>query len=104
MMSEEHQLAPIQRQQALRSALIVGLAAIIGSFIPLMPYFFLPVGISMVLSILVAALALFLTGAYKARVTIGHPVHSGLELAAIGIASALVGYAVGVLFKVPMTP
>jgi VIT1/CCC1 family predicted Fe2+/Mn2+ transporter len=101
MMAEEHQLVPTDRRQALRSALVVGVAAIVGSFIPLLPFMLLPVGTSMWLSVVIAALALFAVGAYKARMTVGHPGKSGLEMAVIGTLSALVGYAVGVLFKLP---
>lgn len=105
MMAEEHQLNPPERQgSALKTALVVGFAAIIGSFIPLVPFVFLPVGVSMVVSIVIAALTLFIVGAYKARVTVGHPGRSGLEMAIIGTLSALVGYAVGLLFKVPVVP
>jgi VIT1/CCC1 family predicted Fe2+/Mn2+ transporter len=46
---------------------------------------------------------LFVFGAYKARMTVGHPGKSGFELALIGTISALVGYAVGAIFKVPGT-
>jgi VIT1/CCC1 family predicted Fe2+/Mn2+ transporter len=105
MMSEEHQLAPpAGLDGAIKAALIVGLAAIIGSLIPLIPFVFVPVGPSMILSILIAALTLFAAGVYKAKVTIGHPGKSGLEMAVIGILSALVGYAVGLAFKVPPLP
>jgi VIT1/CCC1 family predicted Fe2+/Mn2+ transporter len=34
---------------------------------------------------------------------VGHPGKSGLEMAVIGTLSALVGYAVGALFKLPPT-
>ena len=37
-------------------------------------------------------------------VTGGKPWKSGLEMAVIGTVSALVGYAVGALLKVPPTP
>ena len=47
---------------------------------------------------------LFVVGAVKARMTIGHPGKSGLEMAVIGTVSALVGYAVGALLKIPATP
>ena len=46
-----------------------------------------------------AAAVLFSFGVYKARVTIGNPMRSGAELAAIGVASALAGYAVGAVFR-----
>ena len=104
MMAEEHQLTPTSRRDALRSALIVGFAAIIGSLIPLAPFLFLPTGPSIWVSLGISALTLFIVGAYKARVTIGKPGKSGLEMAVIGTVSALVGYLVGVLLKVPATP
>jgi predicted membrane protein (TIGR00267 family) len=101
MMAEEHNLVPSNRADALRSALIVGFAAIVGSLIPLLPFFFLPVRPSMVVSVVLAALTLFAVGAYKARVTVGRPGRSGLEMAVIGIASAMVGYIVGLFFRAP---
>jgi predicted membrane protein (TIGR00267 family) len=104
MMAEEHQLTPVDRRQALRSALVVTIAAIIGSLIPILPFFFLPVGTSMWLAVLIAAVVLFVVGAYKARITIGKPVRSGLEMAVIGTVSAMAGYAVGALLKVPSAP
>jgi len=56
------------------------------------------------LSVLVTALTLFGVGAYKARVTVGKPMKSGLEMAVIGTVSALAGYLVGYLLKVPPVP
>jgi predicted membrane protein (TIGR00267 family) len=104
MMAEEHQLQPVDRSKAFKAALIVGGAAIVGSLIPLVPFAFLPVGLSMLVSVLVTALVLFGVGVYKARITVGRPWKSGLEMAVIGTVSALVGYAVGALLKVPVTP
>lgn len=105
MMSEEHRLQPPQqRGSAVRSALVVGFSAIVGSLIPLIPFLFLPVGISIPISIVIAALTLFAFGIYKAKVTVGNPGKSGLEMAVIGTVSALVGYGVGLLFKAPVVP
>ncbi|HLA97769.1 MAG TPA: VIT1/CCC1 transporter family protein [Anaerolineales bacterium] len=101
MMAEEHQLTPTNRRSALRSALIVGLAALIGSLIPLAPFAFLPVEMSIWISIAVSALVLFVVGAYKAKVTVGRPGKSGLEMALIGTVSALAGYAVGLILRIP---
>ncbi len=101
MMAEEHQLAPVDRKLAVRAAWIVGLSAVIGSLVPLAPFAFLPIGTSMIASVVVTAAVLFAIGAYKARVTVGHPGRSGLEMAIIGTLSALAGYLVGVLLKVP---
>jgi VIT1/CCC1 family predicted Fe2+/Mn2+ transporter len=104
MMSEEHQLTPIDRRQAWKVAFVVGISAIVGSLIPLAPFAFLPVGVSMWVSVIITALVLFAAGVFKARVTVGYPARSGLELAVIGTVSALVGYAVGALLKIPSIP
>ncbi len=104
MMSEEFQLTPPEKSKAVNSALLVGFSALVGSFIPLFPFFFWTVKLSIVFSILIAALTLFLVGVYKARVTVGKPFRSGLEMAVIGTVSALAGYAVGLIFKVPSVP
>jgi predicted membrane protein (TIGR00267 family) len=101
MMSEEHQLRPTDRRQAIKSALVVGLAAVIGSLIPLAPFALLPVAHSMWVAVVITALVLFGVGVYKARIMVGHPGKSGLEMALIGTLSALVGYAVGALLKIP---
>jgi VIT1/CCC1 family predicted Fe2+/Mn2+ transporter len=101
MMAEEHQLAPVNRRTAMRSSLVVGVAAIVGSLIPLLPFAVLPVQISMWVSIMLAAAVLFAVGAYKASRTVGRPARSGLEMAVIGTLSALVGYLVGLLLKIP---
>lgn len=104
MMADELQLAPVDRRTAARSALIVGVAAIVGSLIPLLPFVVLPVPFSMVAAIALAAVVLFGVGAYKARLTVGNPGKSGLEMAVIGTLSALAGYVVGVLLKAPTAP
>jgi len=104
MMSEEFQLTPPEKSKAVRSALLVGFSALIGSFIPLFPFFFWTVKLSIILSLVIAALTLFIVGVYKARVTIGKPVRSGVEMAIIGTLSALAGYVVGLIFKVPTVP
>jgi predicted membrane protein (TIGR00267 family) len=102
-MAEEHQLIPTNRNIAVKSAFVVGISAIVGSLIPLIPFVFLPVGSSIWVSIVIAALVLFVVGVIKARITVGRPFRSGLEMAIIGTVSALVGYAVGALLKIKPT-
>lgn len=104
MMSEEFQMTPPEKSNAFISALIVGFSALAGSLIPLFPFFFLNVAMSIAISILVAALTLFVVGVYKARVTVGKPLRSGVQMAVIGTVSALAGYVVGLIFKVPTVP
>ena len=104
MMAEEHQLSPIDRKQAWKAAWVVGFSAIIGSLVPLAPFLFLPVGTSMCVSVIVTAFVLFAFGHYKVRITVGRPMRSGLEMTIIGTVSALAGYAIGALLKVPTVP
>jgi len=101
MMTEEHQLAPVERRHALRSAFVVGAAAVVGSLVPVAPFLLLGVRAAAWASVVVAALALFLMGAYKAKITVGHPLKAGIEIAVIGVASALVGWGIGALFGGP---
>jgi predicted membrane protein (TIGR00267 family) len=95
MMTEEHRLSEIDHRSSLRSAGVVGMATLVGSLLPLAPFVFLPARSGAWLAAVLAAATLFALGAYKAKVTVGSPLRSGLELAAIGSASALVGYGVG---------
>ncbi len=100
MMMEEHSLVYSTRKDAYKAALIVGIAAIIGSLIPLFPFFFYNVTLSIWISLVISAVSLFLVGIYKAISTVGKPVKSGLEMTVIGIVSALFGYLVGIILKV----
>jgi VIT1/CCC1 family predicted Fe2+/Mn2+ transporter len=104
MMAEEFQMTPPEKSQAVRSAVIVGFSALVGSLIPLFPFFFWTVSRGIWLSILISAVTLFIVGAYKARVTVGKPFRSGIQMAVIGTLSALAGYIVGLIFKVPTVP
>jgi predicted membrane protein (TIGR00267 family) len=104
MMHNELKLAPVDSGSALRSALVVGIAAVIGSLVPLLPFFFMPITPSIIVSIIITALTLFGVGAYKAKTMVGHPGKSGLQMMTIGTVSALAGYLVGALFSAPPTP
>jgi len=104
MMSEEFKMSQPEKSRSLRSALLVGFSALVGSLIPLFPFFFLGITLSIWLAVIIAALALFVVGVYKARVTVGRPLRSGMEMAIIGTVSALAGYVVGLIFKVPTVP
>jgi len=99
MMAHELNLSPVERTQARKSALLVGMAAIVGSLIPLVPFVIatsnIPVGIGG--SLIVSAIALFLIGWYKAKATIGRPARSGAQMVLIGIASAIAGFGIAYL-------
>jgi hypothetical protein len=69
-----------------------------------LPFFFFPIGPSILVSIGLTALTLFGAGIYKAKTMVGYPGKSGLEMAVIGTISALAGYLIGALFSAPATP
>lgn len=97
MMAEELKVAPVERKGLLKTALIVGLAAVIGSLIPVAPFFGLSIWIAAWASIAVAGASLFVVGSYKSNVLgVGVWWKSGLQLLAIGLVTALVSYAIGV--------
>lgn len=100
MMAEELKLEKVDRSKILGASILVGSSAFFGSLIPLAPFVFLPVDRSVYLSLVISALTLFFLGVYKARTTVGKPLKSGLELAVIGLVSALAGYFVGLAFRV----
>ena len=81
----------------IKSAIIVFLAALIGSFIPLTAFFFLPINQAVILSLIISAIALFATGAIEASMTVGNWIKKGFQLMVIGMTAALVGFIVGKL-------
>ena len=99
MMAHELNLSPVGEKDASRSALLVGIAAIVGSIIPLVPFVFMQDDIlwSIIVSLVVSAIALFAIGWYKATTLVGKPFRSGTQMLVIGIASALAGFAIAFL-------
>ena len=95
MMREELGLSREEYAQPLRDGVVVGLAALVGSLIPLVPFFFVSVYTGIWASFVCSTLALFIVGVIKAKITIGTPWRSGVELALIGILAALAGYGIG---------
>ncbi len=104
MMNDELHLQPIDAKGALHSGVIVGLSAVVGSLIPLSPFFVFDVRTGIGIALLLSAMVLFGVGAWKARVTVGKWYKSGLQMMVIGIVSALAGYVIGLIFKAPAIP
>ena len=92
--------APHEYDTPVKNGFVVGLSAIGGSLIPLLPFFVLPVSVSIWWSVIICTLSLFLLGAIKAKITIGTWWKSGIELALIGMAAAIIGYAIGMFLGV----
>jgi predicted membrane protein (TIGR00267 family) len=99
MMAEELRLTPVDGRASRRAALIVGLSALVGSALPLLPFIFFALAPAMWLAVAVAAVTLFGVGAYKSITTVGRWWWGGLEMAAIGMAAAVIGWVVGLAFR-----
>lgn len=96
MMAEELKVSPVEHRGLLKTAAIVGLAAVIGSLIPVAPFFGLSIWVAAWGSIALAGASLFAVGAYKSNVLgIGVWWKSGLQMLVIGLVTALVSYAIG---------
>ena len=78
-----------------KNAFIVFLASLVGSLIPLLPFFFLSVKTAIVLSFVASTISLFTLGAIKGKITSGNWKKTGVELAMIGILAAVVSYLIG---------
>ncbi len=98
MMAHELQLQPVEEKGLISDALLVGFSAIVGSLVPLAPFFFLPRIAAIWAGLAFAAAVLYGVGALKAKLTVGKPHRSGLQMMLIGILSALAGYGIGALF------
>ena len=98
LMNEDLGLEPADDASVRRSAVVVGVATIVGSVIPLVPFFFLPRAPALWVAIALSAAALFFVGAYEAKTSIGDWRKKGLQMTAIGLGAALVGYLAGRLF------
>lgn len=101
MMLAEHGLHESGSESPLRAAFVVGTSALVGSLLPLLPFFVFRGSAAIWAALAMGGAVLFAFGFYKARLTVGRPVQSGLVLAVIGLASALAGYGIGVALRIP---
>lgn len=99
MMREELELKEIKQKEIYISSTVVGFSALVGSFVPLTPFFFLPINIALWYSLGLSVLVLFFVGMYKAKATIGSPLKSAIQMAVIGMGAALAGYLIGKIFS-----
>jgi vacuolar iron transporter family protein len=98
MMSFELKLAPVDKSEARYSFTVVLLSTIVGSIVPLIPFFFVTsatVAHGAIGSVILSGAVLFFIGAYEARTTVGSLWWSGLQMTIIGLAAGFAGYLIG---------
>lgn len=96
MMEEELKLFP-EEMTPKQEALIVGLSALVGSIIPLIPFMLFAVNTAVIYSLVISSIALFLIGVVKSKLAVGNLLKSGIEMAIIGMLAAIVGYLIGLV-------
>lgn len=99
MMREELELKEIKQKEIYVSSAVVGFSALVGSFVPLTPFFFFPIHLALWYSLGLSVVVLFFVGMYKAKATIGSPLKSAIQMAVIGMGAALAGYLIGKIFS-----
>lgn len=100
MVKDELGLEKIDKSTLLKVSATVGIAALIASFVPVTPFFFLPHYTAIVVCLISSAIVLFAIGAYEAKTYVGSWVKNGMQLMIIGLGAAFIGFLIGKIFKV----
>jgi predicted membrane protein (TIGR00267 family) len=97
MMAFELNLSPISPEAPRVSAMVVGLATLLGHAIPLLPFFFLghQTVLAAYIAVVLSGIALFLIGWFEAKLTIGSLWQSAVRMAVIGLGSGFAGFLIG---------
>ncbi len=83
----------------IRSASVMGVSYFLGGFVPLLPYFFLPIHTAVLPSVIGTGIVLFSLGVWAATYTKRSKIKSGLEMVIISLLAAGMGYVIGQLVR-----
>jgi vacuolar iron transporter family protein len=100
LVREELGLEIIDKSSLFKTSAIVGIAALLASFVPVTPFFFLAHDKAIVVCLVASVLVLFGIGAYEAKTYVGSWWKSGIQLMLIGMGAALMGFLIGKIFNV----
>ncbi len=82
-------------------ALIVGLSALVGAFIPIIPFIFFNIVVAIISAFIISIAILFLIGFARGRIMDeASPFRSGTQMVLIGILSSLAGFLIGLALKI----
>ena len=95
MMNEELHLQPVEQQSLVKSAVVVTVATLVGHFIPLVPFMIVTRTPAIIAAIILSTVTLFGVGVYSAKTLIGDWRKSGLQMVAIGLGAAALGFLIG---------
>lgn len=100
MMEEELHIQEINTDKLLKSSFIVGISTVVGSIIPVMPFFVFQPPRALPISLILSGAVLFGVGVYKAKTYIGNWWKSGIQMFVIGMGAALIGFVIGKIFRI----
>ena len=97
MMAFELKLAPVKESQARDSFVVVFLATIVGSIVPILPFLVPHIAIlpAVISAVILSAITLAFVGLYEARTTGGNPFRNVVQMVVIGLAAGFAGFLVG---------
>ncbi len=92
-----HKKKSKEKSRPVRAAAVMGVSYFVGGFVPLTPYFYLPIEKAIYPSVIFTVICLFLVGAWAATYTKRSKIKSGLEMAGVSLFAALIGYLIGIV-------
>ena len=98
MLTNELHVHEHNLQNPYKLGAVIGLSFLIGSFVPLAPYFVLTKPSAIAVSVVVSLIFLFAAGEWKGRIVKRKPLRSGLETLLIGAVAAAVLFVIGSAF------
>jgi VIT1/CCC1 family predicted Fe2+/Mn2+ transporter len=87
------------RRDAVMGALVMGGSFACGAILPVVPYFVLHGVAALMLSIAIAAVAIFVVGAAIGRLSADNPLRAAVEFSAVALGAGGIGYLAGVIIS-----
>ncbi len=100
MMADELHFQEVNTDKLIRSSVLVGVATVLGSLVPVVPYFIFQPVTALPISLILSGIVLFGVGIYKAKTYVGSWWKSGLQMFVIGMGAAVIGFIIGTVFKI----
>ncbi len=95
MAYRELKIIPERMENPFRNGVVMGVSYIVGGAIPIIPYFFAPLGMAITWSIGVTLAALFILGVASGRYSGRTWWRAGFEMLGLAAMAAIIGYVVG---------
>lgn len=100
MMADELHFQEVDTNKLLKSSFLVAVSTVIGSVIPVLPYFIFQPEKAMIYSLALSGIVLFGVGVYEAKTYVGVWWKNGLKMLLIGMGAAIIGFIIGKIFHV----